>query len=140
MVAILDGEGVAGAIGERPFVRGNKREVNFREMAKKKAGNKWDDLDASARNELVRKARSNWTDGVVGRVPADQTYGQWLRTQPAAFQDDVLGKTKGALFRRGGLQVEQFVDKAGNELTLKQLAQTNPTAFIRANLDPEDFD
>jgi SPP1 gp7 family putative phage head morphogenesis protein len=140
MVAILDGEGVAGAIGDRPFVRANKREVNFRELAKKRAGNKWDDLDASARNELVRKARSKWTDAVVGRTPGDTSYGQWLRTQPAEFQDEVLGKTKGALFRRGGLQVEQFVDKAGNELTLEQLAQTNPTAFIRANLDPEDFD
>jgi len=140
MVAYLDGEGIGKAIGERPTMLGNRNEVNFRELAKTKAGAKWVDLDAGERNELMRKARNQWTKDMVGSVPANVNYEQWLKRQPAAFQDDVLGNAKGALFRRGGLKLDQFVDKAGNELNLEQLAETNPTAFMRAGLDPEDFE
>ncbi|MGB1388664.1 MAG: minor capsid protein [Paracoccaceae bacterium] len=55
-----------------------------------------------------------------GQVPADQDYDAWLRKQPKGFQDDVLGKRKGELFR-GGLKMDRFVDKSGEELTLDQL-------------------
>jgi len=62
-----------------------------------------------------------------------------LKRQPASFQDEVLGKTKAKLFREGGLNVDQFVDRAGNELTLSQLAERKPDAFRKAGLDPEKF-
>jgi SPP1 gp7 family putative phage head morphogenesis protein len=55
-----------------------------------------------------------------GQVPADQNYDAWLRKQPAAFQDEVLGKGKADLFR-GGMSVKKFVDKSGRELSLDQL-------------------
>ena len=73
-----------------------------------------------------------------GPVP-DLDYTTWLRKQPASFQDDLLGKAKGALFRRGGLDINQFSDGAGGELTLGDLARTQPQAFAKANLDTEDF-
>lgn len=59
------------------------------------------------------------------QVDADVSYYDWLKSQPAAFQDDVLGKTKGAIFRNAGLSTEQFkaatVDRYGNPLTLEQM-------------------
>lgn len=72
-------------------------------------------------------------------LPKDVTYGEWLKRQPATFQDKVLGKTKGKLFREGGMSVDQFVDRAGNELTLDELAASNPKAFIKAGLNPDKF-
>lgn len=60
-------------------------------------------------------------------------YEDWLRGQPAWFQDDVLGVSKGALFRKGGLPIEKF--SQGNKLlTLDQLATQNPTAWRAAGL------
>ena len=40
----------------------------------------------------------------------------WLGRQSAAFQDDVLGRTRGLLFRKGGLRLDRFVNRAGDEL------------------------
>lgn len=61
------------------------------------------------------------------QVSADVSYYDWLKSQPAAFQDDVLGKTKGAIFRNAGLSTDQFkaatVDRYGNPLTLEQMAE-----------------
>lgn len=69
-----------------------------------------------------------------GQVPADLTYGDWLRKQPTEFQDDVLGPSKGKLFRQGGLPIDRFVDRAGRELTLAELRVADPAAFRRAGL------
>lgn len=70
-----------------------------------------------------------------GQVPATLTYNAWLSRQPAAFQDDVLGKTKGALFRRGGLTVDKFADEnLGRGLTIKELRARHPEAFKRAGV------
>ena len=55
-----------------------------------------------------------------GQVSGELNYDQWLRRQPKAFQDEVLGVSKAKLFR-DGLTVDKFVDRAGNELTLDQL-------------------
>jgi len=56
-----------------------------------------------------------------GPVSAKRTYSGWLRGQPAEFQDDVLGKTRGKLFRSGELSLDQFVDNNGNTITLADL-------------------
>lgn len=72
-----------------------------------------------------------------GQVPADLTYEQWLRGRSAAFQDEVLGPTKGALFRRGGLSLDRFVSDAGEPLTIPELRRAAPTAFREAGLDED---
>lgn len=77
---------------------------------------------------------------LIGRVPAKVTYTEWLRTQSATFQDDVLGVTKGRLFRRGNLPLSKFVNRAGDEIPLSQLARTDASAFRAAGLDPGDFE
>lgn len=56
-----------------------------------------------------------------GQVPASMTYGKWLQQQPAAFQDEVLGKGRAELFRRGHVPIERFIDKRLRPLTLREL-------------------
>ena len=64
-----------------------------------------------------------------GQTDADVTYYSWLKTQPAAFQDEILGQTKGAIFRNSGLDAEEFrkltVDDLGKPLTLTEMQQAD---------------
>lgn len=71
---------------------------------------------------------------LTGQVPAKVTYQEWLSGQSASFQDDVLGKSRGALFRRGGLPLDKFVDRTGAEIPLSQLASTEKAAWKAAGL------
>ncbi|RUR26837.1 hypothetical protein ELY33_17160 [Vreelandella andesensis] len=58
-----------------------------------------------------------------GPVDSRVTYGGWLKRQPDAFVDDVLGPRRAELFRSGKLRIDQFTDDAGRSLTLEQLRQ-----------------
>lgn len=69
-----------------------------------------------------------------GQVPSDLTYNQWLKKQPVDVQNDALGVTKAKLFRKGGLEVNQFVNRNGNELTLAQLRAKDAKAFEKAGI------
>lgn len=69
-----------------------------------------------------------------GQVPASTTYSDWLKTRPAAEQDEILGKAKGALFRKGGLTLDKFVARDGSELNLKQLRARYAEAFSKAGV------
>ena len=71
--------------------------------------------------------------------PPGTSYQEWLRRQPAEFQDDVLGEAKGRLFRDGGLPLDRFVDMQFQPLTLAELAARERPAFIAAGLDPSDY-
>lgn len=74
-------------------------------------------------------------DLLVGRVKGGTSYDTWLRRQPKAFQEDVMGVSKAKLFRDGGLKMEKFVDiKSGHEFTLNELRRREPEAFSRAGL------
>lgn len=66
--------------------------------------------------------------------PEGETYQGWLRRQPVDVQDDILGKAKGQLFRKGGLDLDRFVDRSGNQLTLEQLRRAEVAAFEKAGL------
>lgn len=76
---------------------------------------------------------------LTGSTPAKTTYQQWLGGQSAGFQNEILGPTRGKLFRKGGLKLDKFVELDGTELTLAQLATRNTDAFLRAGLDPALF-
>lgn len=69
-----------------------------------------------------------------GQEPAQLTYGQWLKKQSAARQDDILGPTRGALLRRGRLDMEAFYNEKGRMLSLEELRQRDARAFSRAGL------
>jgi hypothetical protein len=127
MVAYIDG---IGLLGNRPFVTDTRtrkdREVDFRAQAKQ-------------RGVPIQQVRQEWAAKNIGSVPAKTNYQEFLKRQPASFQDEVLGVTKGKLFRSGDLEVSNFVDRAGNEQNLKQLASRYPGAFEKAGLDPTQF-
>jgi SPP1 gp7 family putative phage head morphogenesis protein len=72
--------------------------------------------------------------GSDGRVPMTDKYDAWLRRQPRGFQDDVLGKAKAKLFRDGGLTLDRFINRAGDELTLDQLREREASAWNKAGL------
>lgn len=85
----------------------------------------------------TRGATTRASRGASGpeAVPATQTYSTWLKNQPAAFQDQALGKTRGALFRRGELTVDKFTTNTNEILTLDQLRRKYPMAFDKANIE-----
>lgn len=133
MIAHVSADGVADLMGERPFVRDSRtrtmREKDFRAEAKEAAGGKWSGMSREDRNAAIRNRRQQWTREAVGQVPASTTYGEWLKNQPPAFVREVLGKKRADLFLSGKLSLDQFVDRTGNELSLKQLAKLHPAAF-----------
>lgn len=62
-------------------------------------------------------------ESVDGSVPKKTTYGEWLKTKDASFQDEVLGPARGQLFREGKVGIADFIDESGKMYTLKQLAK-----------------
>ena len=75
-----------------------------------------------------------------GPVNADLTYYEWLKRQPAAFQDSTLGSTRGRLLRQGGLSASRFselqLDRNFKPLTLDEMRALEPQAFERAGIQP----
>lgn len=69
----------------------------------------------------TRPAKSE--DGVE-QVSGNTTYNSWLRSQSAAFQDEVLGKTKGEMFRNG-YSVKDFVDDNYKPYTVDELRRAD---------------
>lgn len=70
---------------------------------------------------------------IDGQVPEDLTYQKWLEKQTATRQDEILGTTKGRLFRAGGT-LDKFVDNKGRTLTIDQLRQKHTELFSRAGI------
>lgn len=127
MVAFLNG---IGLVGRRPTVTDirtrRQREIDFRAEAKRTG-------------KSIQTIRAEWAAKNIGGVPAATTYQDFLMRQSVLFQNEVLGPTRAALFRNGGLKLDQFIDRAGNSLTLDELAKTQPEAFRRAGIDPAGF-
>lgn len=69
-----------------------------------------------------------------GAVASELTYGQWLKKQSAARQDEVLGATRGALFRRGDLEIDRFYSDKGRYLSLDELRSRDAAAFKKAGV------
>ncbi len=74
-----------------------------------------------------------------GPVNADLSYYDWLKTQSAEFQDEAIGVTRGELFRKGGLSVDEFaalnIGRNFEPLTLEQMQKLEPLAFQRAGIN-----
>lgn len=135
MVAVINGIGV---LGDRPFVTSTKtpeaRRVDFVAAAREKAGGRWSGMTRSARTRAVAAEREAWAAKNIGLVPGKTTYEEFIARQSAQFQDDWLGPSRGALFRRGGLELQDFVSSSGREWTLPELAEREPAAFLKAGL------
>lgn len=76
---------------------------------------------------------------LTGTIDAKVSYQEWLTRQSATFQDDVLGRTRGKLFREGNLPLDKFVSRNGDEINLSELATREADAFRAAGLDPDNF-
>jgi SPP1 gp7 family putative phage head morphogenesis protein len=95
-------------------------------------------LDKKFKSLSDGRTRFSRTEDGVDYVPASQNYYDWLKTQPAPFQDSAIGATRGKLFRNGGLSKERFselqLNKNFQPLTLDQMKALEPAAFERANI------
>ena len=135
-IAIIDGK----AIGNRPARPFTQKQL-LREFTKNQGVRPVGDranLPFGLKKQYDTFAQGRMRE-LTGTIPAKVTYQQWLTRQSAAFQDDTLGITRARLFRKGDLQLPRFVNRAGDEIPLNQLARTARKAFIQAGLDPEDF-
>lgn len=127
---ILNDEGVADMMGERPFVRDTRtrkyREMDFRRWARDKAGPRWKKMTGKQRTASVRRLRRKWTKEAVGQVPSKTSFDEWLRRQPRDFQNEYLGLAKAKMFREG-MRLDQFVDRFGATLTIRELVEKFPS-------------
>lgn len=88
--------------------------------------------------EPVFSLETVFREGFGAAFRAGETYYEWLKRQPETIQDDVLGRTKGSLFRKGGLTAAQFavtvVDRKFQPLTLEELRKKFPNLFRNARV------
>lgn len=113
-------------VGDRPTVRDGrtrrKRELDFAQEVRDDVGPKeWSRMSASERRAKVKAKRDAWADDNIGSTPSNVTYQDWIKRQPAKFQDEVLGPTRARLFREGGVPLDKFVDASGKQYNLDQL-------------------
>ena len=85
-----------------------------------------------------RFAKRDERTSASGPVDGGVTYYEWLKTQAPEFQDDALGVTRAALFRKGGLSAAAFarlnLGRNFQPLTLEQMRRLKPNAFKRAGV------
>lgn len=70
----------------------------------------------------------------IEQVPADMSFGAWLKMQDREFVIDSLGATRAKLFLDGKLPLDRMSDAYGRELTLAELRAKYADAFKRAGL------
>lgn len=105
------------------------RHWNCRSTAVPVLKSAWEALGLS-KSEIEPSTQASMDGQIAGGI----TYGQWLRGKPAEFQDEILGVTKGKLFREGGLTLDRFVDSKGKEYSLEELRRRDSEAFKKAGL------
>lgn len=128
------------ALGSRPAKPVTERQLlrEFSERRGIQAPGRRADLPRGTKGAFDDYSRTRIRE-LTGTVPSKVSYQEWLSTQSNMFQRDVLGPTRAKLFRDGGLRLDRFVDRAGTELPLSQLARVHAAAFRAAGLDPTDF-
>lgn len=135
-VAVIDGT-LLGSRPAKPYTEDGLARKYAKENDIEGVGSR-DDLPHGTKGDF-----DDWKRGeirnIVGPIPADTTYQEWLTGQSKEFQDDLLGVTKGKLFRDGELPLDRFVNRQGDELTLHELAGREADAFRAAGLDPSKY-
>lgn len=107
----LDGELFRIGEGPRPPIHWNCRSILVPEVHER-----------YGLSGLVGTRPAKGDDGVL-QVRGDTRAAAWLRRQSAEFQDDVLGPTRGKLFRSGRYSMDNFVDYSGKIFTLSELRE-----------------
>ena len=98
----------------------------------------------NCRTTFIYVVKDRYVDGkpkdrsVKNGDTKNMQYYDWLAQQPASYQDEILGKTRGKLFRDGGLTTKQFselnINKNFEPLTLDEMRKLRPKAFEKAGL------
>lgn len=89
----------------------------------------WSQLGIKA-SEIDGKTRAS----MDGQIPSATTFGDWLGRRSASEQDNVLGATRGKLFRSGTLQIGDFVNRSNEVITLDALRAKHSAAFRKAGI------
>lgn len=79
----------------------------------------WKRLGVDPPDEGTRAARG--PDGQWTSVPSGTRYEDWLRAQPKAVQEEVLGKARAVLFRDGKMSLPNLIGSDGRYLTVAEL-------------------
>jgi SPP1 gp7 family putative phage head morphogenesis protein len=86
--------------------------------------------------DFLSKGRTRSAE--FGPVSKETSYYDWLKRQSKEDQFDVLGESRGKLFREGGMSAERFrelqFDRNFEPLTLAEMRRLEPQAFERAGL------
>lgn len=61
-----------------------------------------------------------------GQVPADLTYNDWLRTEPAYVATDVLGVTCATIWRTNNLHLMDLLGADGKPMKVRELLDKYP--------------
>lgn len=135
----LDGQEFPVGRGSIPPVHLNCRSIRVPVIDGRGIGNRPASANFKGRlGNLRGPARRREVAKLVGKVPASTNYDTFLRNSDTAFQNNVLGPTRGRLFRAGEFDVSGFVDNSGERLTLRQLYDTKPSAFQRLGIPAPD--
>lgn len=71
--------------------------------------------------EEIAKIKRNTRASMDGQVAKDISFDEWLKSKPPEFQDQMLGKGKGRLFRDGKITLTDLVDQRLRPLTIDEL-------------------
>lgn len=133
--ANLDGNRYRVGVGPMPPIHPNCRSrrvivVDGRRLGRRPANEVIEgDLDGLGRRERRARIRE-----LVGPIPGEVAFPEWFRGRSVRFQDRYLGRTKARLYRRGGLDIGDFVAPSGREYNLDQLRERHPAAWSAAGL------
>lgn len=86
----------------------------------KKVGGRW----PSGHGKAFRKFRAEKRAELIGRVPSDITYGEWITRQPKDLVVSIMGEKRAEAFLSGKLSIEDMTNPAtGREWSARQLTQ-----------------
>lgn len=69
-----------------------------------------------------------------GQIAAETTFTDFLKSKPAAFQDEILGRTRGKLFRANEIAVDKFTNNKGIVYSLDDLRKRDAGLFKKAGI------
>lgn len=131
----LDGNVYKRGTGPVPPIHLNCRSVRVPVIDGRPIGDRPANAATESQLEGLRgPARRRAVEKLVGRVPGTTTYQEWLTGQSVSFQNEVLGRTRGVLFRQGGLTLDRFVDTTGRQWNLRELYEREAHAFQLAGI------
>lgn len=110
------------ALGDRPFNPTTEKQLlrEYAEQAKIGTVRNRGDLPYGHKTKYDAFARDRKRE-LIGTIPAQTTYGTWLKRQSKEFQNEVLGPTRAEMFRQDKLTLDKFVARDGDVLTLDEL-------------------